>query len=301
MELHLASMENITCWSFRKLFSGATDSYTGVLSLNYILHKRTWKEVDIFPIGGQRQWIQIATGKEEECKKFIERLQREQIENPEKYNVYGVQLNCSCPSYNLIKLGHGPALISRPQKIASLLRELLKQNKFKVGVKVRLGLTQDELKQGKIFQLLSELEKVKGLAHVTVHFKHAKEPSYTPYDYSLLKRISNYNLPIIINGGINSYNDFLRITKDANKKNIAGFMIAREALKNPNCFIESSRILNNKDFLAKSDEQIKKEFEDNCKLHLPKETYAKTISKYCSWAKNLQIEFPKPERNQPLN
>jgi tRNA-dihydrouridine synthase len=293
MELHLASMENITCWAFRKLFQGATDSYTGVLSLNYILKKRSWKEADLFPIQGQRQWIQIATATEEECKRFIERLQREQNDNPEKYNVYGVQLNCSCPSYNLIKLGHGPALISKSQKVSSLLRELLKQNKFKVGIKVRLGLTQEEVKQGRIFQLLSELEKIKGLAHVAIHFKHAKEPSYTPYDYSLMKRISQYNLSIIINGGINSYKDFLRITKDANKKNIIGFMMARQALKEANCFIESSRILNKTNFSEKSDEQIKKEFEDNCKLHLPKEIYIKTIKKYCSWAKDLNIEFPK--------
>jgi tRNA-dihydrouridine synthase 3 len=299
MEFHLASMENVTCWAFRKLFSGVTDSYTGVLSLNYILGKRNWKEADLFPIQGQRQWIQIASSKEEECKKFIERLQRECQEQPEKYNVYGVQLNCSCPSYNLIKLGHGPALISKPQKVAVLLRALMKQDKFKIGIKIRLGLTQEEVKQGRIFQLLSELEKIKGLAHVVIHFKHAKEPSYTPYDYSLLKRISNYNLPIIINGGINSHHDFLRITKDANKKNIMGFMMGRQALKDPNCFIESSKILNNKTFSSKSDEQVKKEFEDNCKLHPPKEVYVKTIKKYCSWAKSLEIEFPK--NNQPLN
>jgi len=296
MELHLASMENITCWAFRKLFQGATDSYTGVLSLNYILGKRNWKEADLFPIPEQRQWIQIATAKEEECKKFIERLQREQNDNPEKYNVYGVQLNCSCPSYNLTKLGQGPVLISKPNKVAGMLKELLKQNRFKVGIKVRLGLAEEDIKQGRIFQLLSELEKIKGLAHVTVHFKHAREPSYAPYDYSLLKRISQYNLPIIINGGINSYQNFLRITKDANKKNIIGFMMARGALKNPNCFIESSRIFNQKNFSAKTSEQIKKEFEDNCKLHLPKEIYVKTIKKYCSWAKDLNIEFPKPEK-----
>src|SRR4030042_2973749 len=98
MELHLASMENVTCWAFRKLFNGATDSYTGVLSLNYLLRKRNWKEVDMYSIPGQRQWIQIATAQESECKKFIERLLRQQKEDPEKYNAYGIQLNLSCPS-----------------------------------------------------------------------------------------------------------------------------------------------------------------------------------------------------------
>jgi len=285
MELHLASMENITCWAFRKLFQ-ATDSYTGVLSLNHILRKRTWKEVDLFPISGQRQWIQIATSKEAECQKFIERLLREQKENPEKYNVYGVQLNCSCPSFYLTNIGQGPALIKRAQKVASLLRVLLKQDKFKVSVKTRLGLAEEEVKQGKIFQLFSALERIndKNFAGAVVHFKHAREPSYTPYDYSMLKRISEYKIPIIINGGINSYADFIRIIEKegANKKNILGFMMGREALRNPDCFGSSKR----------TPEQVKKEFEDNCKLHLPGEIYIKTIQKYCPWAKDVKVEFP---------
>jgi len=332
MELHLASMENVTCWAFRKLFH-ATDSYTGVLSLNYILRKREWKEVDLFPIPGQRQWIQIATSKESECQKFVERLLREQKENPEKYNVYGIQLNCSCPSSYLTNIGQGPALIKRAQKVASLLRVLLKQDKFKVSVKTRLGLAEEEVKQGKIFQLFSELETLRNqqvsgapktrefsseikhnnFSHAVVHFKHAREPSYTPYDYSMLKRISEYNVPIILNGGINNSKDFLRVTRDANKKNILGFMMGREALRNPDCFNDvrnelisehpknasaffwPSNILNKTNFPSRTLEEVRKEFEDNCKLHLPKEGYVRTIQKYCSWAKELKIEFPKPQ------
>jgi len=298
MELHLASMENVTCWAFRKLFH-ATDSYTGVLSLNYILRKKDWKEVDMFPIPGQRQWIQIATSKESECQKLVERIIREQKENPEKYNVYGIQLNCSCPSPCLTNIGQGPALIKRASKVASLLKTLLNQDKFKVSLKTRLGFAEEDVRQGKLFHLLSEIETIakenKNFSHVVVHFKHAREPSYTPYDYSLLKRISEFNIPIIINGGISSYSHFLRIIEGANKKNIIGFMMGREALKNPDCFNESSNILSKTNFPPRKQEEIKKEFEDNCKLHLPKEIYARTTMRYCPWAKELKIEFPKVE------
>lgn len=296
MELHLASMENISCWAFRKLFNGATDSYTGVLSLNYLLRKRNWKEADFFPINGQRQWIQVATSQEAECKKFAERLLRESKEIPEKYNVYGIQLNLSSPSRSITNIGQGPALIKRTQKVISIVKELLKQDKFKIGVKVRLGLGIEDIRQGKIFALLSELENIKNsnLSQVVIHFKYAREPSYIPYDYSSLKRISEYKLPLVINGGINNYNDFIKIIKDiSNKKNIKGFMMGREALKNPDCFIESSNLMNKTNFQKRTPEEIKKEFEDNCKLHLPKEGYIRTIKKYCPWAKNLKIDFPK--------
>jgi tRNA-dihydrouridine synthase len=119
---------------------------------------------------------------------------------------------------------------------------------------------------------------------MVVHFKHAREPSYTPYDYSMLKRLSNFRIPLIINGGINNHANFISIIEKqgANKKNILGYMLGREALKNPDCF--GGR---------RTSDQIAKEFEDNCKLHLPKEIYVKTIQKYCAWAKDLKIEFPK--------
>ena len=39
MEMHLASMENVTCWAFRKLYSGASDSYTGMFSLTNLVRR----------------------------------------------------------------------------------------------------------------------------------------------------------------------------------------------------------------------------------------------------------------------
>lgn len=295
MELHLASMENVTCWAFRKLFLGATDTYTGILSLNYLLRKRNWKEVDLFQISGQRQWIQFATAKESECQRFVARLLRESKENPEKYNVYGLQLNLSCPSLKFTNIGQGPALIQRPKKVASMLRELLKQDRFKVSVKTRLGLGEEDMNQGKIFKLFSELESIEdpNFAHVAIHFKHARKPSYAPYDYSSLKRISEYKIPLVINGGINNHDDFMRIIKDIqNKKNIVGFMMGREALGNPDCFVVPSNILNKTNLAPRTQYEFKREFEDNCKQHLPKEIYVRTVKEYCPWAKNLAIEFP---------
>ena len=130
MELHLAPLENVSCWAFRKLYSGATDSYTGMLSLNNLVRRdNTWDEVDTFPIFGQRQWIQIATSKETECDTFLIKLDEEIKKYPEKNNIYGIQLNCSCPSPDLISLGQGPALIKRTTKLGKIIRKLLNQTK----------------------------------------------------------------------------------------------------------------------------------------------------------------------------
>lgn len=292
MELHLGAMENVSCWAFRKLCTGATDSYTGMMSISY-LTKRTkaWREVDTFLIGGQRQWLQLLTSKEKEIPEFLSRLNKELKEDEAKNNLYGLQLNLSCPSPNICNVGQGAALIKRPTKVANLIKELLKQERFKVGVKMRLGLNPLEVKQGKTISLLSELEKIKdkNFSNVVVHFKHAKERSSSAYDYSSLNEIAeaDFKLPIVINGGISSLNDFNKIIKSVkNKKNIAGFMMAREALKNPNCFIEPSNSLNGTTFDGRSLEEINSEFNSLIKEHQPLDIYLRTIKEFCEWRKN---------------
>lgn len=284
MEIHLASMENISCWAFRKLYKGASDSYTGMLSLsNLVKRNNAWEEVDTYPIEGQRQWIQIATSKETECEAFLKRLDEEIAKHPEKNNIYGIQINVSCPSPSLIQIGQGPALIKRSAKLCRLITELLKQNKYHVGVKIRLGLNEIEVRQRKIFTLFEEFEKIARdnprFSNVTVHFKHAQESSSSEYDYSLLNEIASYNLPFIINGGIKNASDIkklMNLIDPENRKHIKGMMLGREALKNPNCFLELKK-LNDAPIIERSSKEIKEEFEKLCKQHMPRPIYLETI------------------------
>ncbi|MDO8563685.1 MAG: tRNA-dihydrouridine synthase family protein [Nanoarchaeota archaeon] len=285
MELHLAPLENVSCWAFRSLYAGASDSYTGMLSLtNLVKRNNTWEEVDTFPIQGQRQWIQIATSKETECYNFLKKLEEEIKKHPEKDNIYGIQLNCSCPSPGLIRIGQGPALIKRSTKVSNIIKELLKQDKYKVGVKVRLGLNEFEVKQRKIFTLFKELENISinnpNFTNVTIHFKHAQESSSKAYNYSLLNELASYKVPLIINGGIRSYEDLKRLIESIspeNRKNIKGVMLGREAMKNPNCFLEIRRDIENIQFIPKGLKEIKEEFIKFCKEHPPKSIYLTTI------------------------
>ncbi|MDP3026810.1 MAG: tRNA-dihydrouridine synthase [Nanoarchaeota archaeon] len=294
MEIHLASMENVSCWAFRRLMQGITDSYTGILSMNYLIKRtKAWKEIDTFKIKGQRQWIQLSTSKEKECSDFLKRIDKQLELEPEKDNVYGLQLNLSCPSPNIISIGQGPALIKRPQKVASLINELLKQNKFKVSLKTRLGLNETEVKERRIIKLFEELKKIKNtnFIGVVVHFKHAKQPSFAEPDYSMLKELCSFNIPIVINGGIKSYEDFNNIIKELSpdeRKSIKGLMIGREALSNPDCFVEISNILkkiDNSIIKKRSMEEINSEFKKLCEEHMPKEIYLKKINQLCGWNK----------------
>ena len=311
MEIHLASMENITCWAFRALMQGVTDSYSGMISMNYLVKRnKAWKEVDMFPIAGQRQWLQVATAKENECREFLRKLDEKLKEDPNKYNsenalsfnparpiihvkgsleeLYGLQLNCSCPSPNIIKIGQGPALIRRPQRIVGLINELLKQDKFKVSLKTRLGFDSQEVFERRIFKLFDELEKIKdpNFTEVIVHFKHAKEKSTSVYDYSLLPELCDYNIPIVINGGISGYKDYNNIVKNIPKrKNIRGLMIGREAIQNPDCFVNISNMLNCTTLNLRSSKEINNNFLRLTTEHRPRDIYLERINVTCPWNK----------------
>jgi tRNA-dihydrouridine synthase len=289
MEIHLAPMENVTCFAFRKLCLGATDSYTGMFSLSNLTRRNnTWSEIDTFQIEGQRQWIQVATSKEKECSEFLRKLNLELKSNPSKDNVYGIQLNLSCPSRDLIRLGQGAALIKRPTKVVNLIKELLKQDKFKVGLKLRLGLNNTEGKQRKIIALFQELEKINNpnFSSVVVHFKNANDKSQDKCDFSLLKELALFKLPLIINGGIASAEDYHSIVRNVpDRKNILGIMVGRKALQNPRCFIDLNKNLNKKEISPTSSISLKEEFQSNCKEHLPRQIYLDTIKKHCSWSR----------------
>jgi len=300
MELHLASMENVSCWAFRKVCEGATDSYNGMLSMDYLIRRtKAWKEVDTYEIKGHRQWLQVAMVKEKECIEFLGRLKRELESEEDKNFLYGIQINAACPSPEVIKLGQGSALVKRPTKVASLIQELLKQDIYKVGIKLRLGLNEDEVKQKKILSTLEQLEKIKNpnFTNVTIHFKHAREPSYTPYDYSLLNEICKFKLPLIINGGIKNYGDFQRIIKNIPvKKNIKGYMVARGALENPDCFKDFRRG-DGKILAKRSFEEISQEYKKNCEEHMPKSIYLTKTKKYCSWFP-ADLEIPETPNDE---
>ena len=292
MEFHLAPLENVSAWAFRSLCRNPTDTYTGMLSLsNLVKRNNAWKEVDTFHIPGQRQWIQVATSKETECAEFIKRLQNEIAKNPMLDHVYGIQLNASCPSPGLVRIGQGPALIKRGNKVSNLLRELLKQDKFKVSLKVRLGLNAVEAEQKKLVTLFQHLCEIKNphFSHVVVHFKHAQERSSTPYDYSLLRELLTFDVPIIINGGIKTGADFLRVIQGLPTKNIAGVMIGRAAMQNPDAIGLIRKEIDGTPFTIRDPTSFRKEFAELCKIHMPKPLYIENIKKDCSWAKELVL------------
>jgi len=95
--------------------------------------------------------------------------------------IHGLDLNLACPSTNVIKGGHGPALLNKVDRLEELF-ELLARWRARtqlpvgaIGAKLRLGLNADEERRG-VFLRAVRLAKGR-LDYVSVHARHAREDS----------------------------------------------------------------------------------------------------------------------------
>lgn len=95
--------------------------------------------------------------------------------------IHGVDVNFGCPSTNVIRDGHGPALLNRPhvvREVFDALAEWRARTRLPIGVigaKIRLGLNADDERRG-IF--LRVVRAARGrLDYVAVHGRHAREES----------------------------------------------------------------------------------------------------------------------------
>ena len=288
MQLHLAPMKNFTCWAFRASMPSVTDSYTEMVNLKDLLKNKiqAWNTIDTYFISTQRQWIQILTHNEKEIRLLPGRLKRFSDEFKDKSFVYGVNINVGCPDQGVIAAGDGAALIKRTKRLIELINAFLGKpdsHYFCVSIKIRLGLNGEEMRQKKVLDILESIRSLDDsrIAPLIIHFKHAREPSLGEPHWEYLEEIIDMNVPIIINGNINSP-EYLNTIKEklsenhkkSWEKSISGIMIGRGALKNPNCFTKFNLINKNNEKSPWG-----KIFQQNLKIHAPSDRYISNFYK----------------------
>ncbi len=288
MELHLAPMKSITCWAFRALFPDATDSYTEMINLKEIirLKRRTLVNIDTFPINNQRQWLQVITNNINDMARLPEFLKSFCRENPERANIHGVCINACCPDPRIIAGGEGAALIKRTKRLKDLVEAFLGENdshQFRISCKMLLGINSKEMHYKKYLDFLIAISSINDLrlAPTIIHFKHAKQTSTSEPHWEFLSTALEADMPLIINGNIQENKDIQKIKQGLSpeirekwKRLILGFMIGREALRNPECF---------QSFKSQSQNQLiskKKLLEYNLNRHPPHMRFIKNINKY---------------------
>ncbi len=293
MEYHLAPMKNITCWAFRNSIYGVTDSYTEMINLKQLISKNNYGErvVDTFPIQTQKQWIQVLTHSTKHINRLPSYLTEFEERHPNRRNIYGVNINASCPDPTVVAAGDGAALIKRTKRLIDLTTSFLdstEQHRYHINIKFRLGLNSQELQYNKIFDFLEQIRLIKDtrISPPIIHFRHARQASKSKPHWELLKELLSAKVPIIINGGIISPKNFelikLSLPLECQKewqKLIIGPMIGQGVLENPMCFYNFKENPNN----LENYDNFKVwalNFIKNIKLHPPDNRFITNFKKF---------------------
>ena len=138
-----------------------------------------------------------------------------------------INLNCGCPSPDVIRQGGGAALVKRIQRLQELVN-IFRKLSLPVTLKIRLGLNAYEQKNKTYLNLLKGVDADAFI----IHARHARQRSSEPADWSIFSACIDTGKHIIPNGDISTADDILFFQKLGIKE----VMIGRAAVQNPSVF-----------------------------------------------------------------
>ncbi|CAL4063223.1 unnamed protein product, partial [Meganyctiphanes norvegica] len=141
--------------------------------------------------------------------------------------VSGFDVNMGCPKEFSIKGGMGAALLTKPDKIKSILSTLVKGLKIPVTCKIRILPTLEETLK------LARLIEQCGVAALAVHGRTKEERPNSPNHNDVIREIAkNLSIPVIANGGSKEIKTYEDIAKFRGATGASSVMLARAAMWN---------------------------------------------------------------------
>ncbi|ORY91952.1 hypothetical protein BCR43DRAFT_479014 [Syncephalastrum racemosum] len=146
-----------------------------------------------------------------------------------KQDVAGIDVNCGCPKMFSVQGGMGAALLTDPDRLEKILKNLVQNVGLPVTCKIRLLDKEEDT-----VKLVKMIEST-GVKALTVHCRTKETRSSVPANWEGFKAIKKAvtTIPVAVNGDVMCYQDIAKI------KAITGAnscMIARGAQYNPSAF-----------------------------------------------------------------
>ncbi|CAG8454656.1 301_t:CDS:10 [Funneliformis mosseae] len=153
-----------------------------------------------------------------------------------KQDVSGIDVNCGCPKKFSIQGGMGVALLSNPDKLKSILTNLVQNSGLPITCKIRMLQTKEQT-----LELCKMIEST-GVKAITIHCRTKDERPRQPGHWDIFKYIADNitSIPIIANGDIFQRSDIVKLKEISN---VSSFMIARAAQSNVSIFREEGTLL----------------------------------------------------------
>lgn len=143
-----------------------------------------------------------------------------------------VNWNMGCPYPMVTNKGLGAGVLNNPELLKLWLDEIIPKSKLKLGIKMRMGMSNTH----EIFELIPILNSYP-LKEIIIHARYAEQLYNGGCDITTFKIASSQLIhPVIYNGDVCSVEDIEKLKDESVQCN--DIMIGRGAVKNPAIFQE---------------------------------------------------------------
>ena len=140
-----------------------------------------------------------------------------------------LNINAGCPMPRIVRCGAGASLVTKPERVYSLLKAMVENTDLPVTLKTRLG---PRVGENTIFELASAAESA-GAKGLCIHARYTSQMHGGPVSLDVLAEVvARTRLPVTGNGGIKTADDARRMASTG----VAAIMIGRTALRDPSIF-----------------------------------------------------------------
>ncbi|MCX6137270.1 MAG: tRNA dihydrouridine synthase DusB [Ignavibacteriales bacterium] len=148
-----------------------------------------------------------------------------------------LDINCGCWVKDVAMRGAGAGLLKDLPRMERIVKGVVSVSTKPVTVKTRLGWDETSIRIIEVAQMLEQC----GVKALTIHCRTRSQGHKGDPDFSWIPEIKRHvSIPIIVNGGIMTPEDVVRVFDDTG---CDGVMIARGAIDNPWLFKQAKEIL----------------------------------------------------------
>ena len=179
----------------------------------------------------------------------------------QSYGYSKINLNIGCPSNRVQNGSFGVCLMKTPKIVSECVRAMQDVSQLPITIKCRIGV--DDMDEVKGLDNFIDQVSAEGVKLFVIHARKAllnglspkQNREIPPLDYSRVGALKKRrpDLKIIINGGIKSIQEGQNLVK---QYSLDGFMIGREAYKNPYILSSVDKIVLNQKEKIKTRYQI---------------------------------------------
>ena len=240
------------CRYFHRLLSGSAVLYTEMISADALIF-------------GARQKLLAFNNEELPCVLQLGGNDPKKLSLAAKFGQsYGyskINLNIGCPSNRVQNGSFGVCLMKTPKIVSECVRAMQDVSQLPITIKCRIGV--DDMDEVKGLDNFIDQVSAEGVKLFVIHARKAllnglspkQNREIPPLDYSRVGELKKRrtDLKIIINGGIKSIQEGQNLVK---QYLLDGFMIGREAYKNPYILSSVDKIILNQKEKIKTRYQI---------------------------------------------